>query len=95
MQVFSNKGENASSVVGPRPMEWSTVPYSAPLAPGQMESSRPQVWNHQLIMLLSSHQSVIYTMKFKPAGLDVAFGSHDREIFLWNVHRDCKNFMVL
>ncbi|KAK9138638.1 hypothetical protein Sjap_009232 [Stephania japonica] len=23
------------------------------------------------------------------------FGSHDKEIFLWNVHGDCKNFMVL
>lgn len=47
------------------------------------------------IMLLTGHQSAIYTMKFNPSGTIVASGSHDREIFLWNVYGDCKNFMVL
>ncbi|KAJ7947439.1 U5 small nuclear ribonucleoprotein 40 kDa [Quillaja saponaria] len=46
-------------------------------------------------MLLAGHQSAIYTLKFNPAGTVIASGSHDREIFRWNVHGDCKNFMVL
>ena len=94
MQVFPSEGESALSVVGPRPMEWSTVPYNAPQAPGPNGKQRTSSLESP-IMLLSGHQSAIYTMKFNPAGSVVASGSHDREIFLWNVHGDCKNFMVL
>ncbi|KAJ6807188.1 U5 small nuclear ribonucleoprotein 40 kDa protein [Iris pallida] len=47
------------------------------------------------IMLLTGHQSAIYTMKFNPSGTVIASGSHDKDIFLWHVHGDCKNFAVL
>ena len=40
-------------------------------------------------------QGEVLTMKFNPEGTVVASGSHDRHIFLWNVHGDCKNFMLL
>jgi Prp8 binding protein len=46
-------------------------------------------------MLLTSHQSAIYCMKFNPVGTVIASGSHDKGIFLLYVHGDCKNFMVL
>lgn len=46
-------------------------------------------------MLLSGQMSVTYTTRFNPDGNMIAFGSNDKEIFLWNVHKDCKNFMVL
>ncbi|TKY62871.1 U5 small nuclear ribonucleoprotein 40 kDa protein [Spatholobus suberectus] len=94
MQVYPGEGENALSVVGPRPMEWSTVPYNGPRAPGPNGKQRTSSLESP-IMLLLGHQSAIYTMKFNPAGSVVASGSHDREIFLWNVHGDCKNFVVL
>ena len=94
MEVIQSGGDNALSTVGPRPMEWSTVPYGAPQGPGPNGKQRTSSLESP-IMLLSGHQSTIYTMKFNPAGTVVASGSHDREIFLWNVHGDCKNFMVL
>ncbi|KAK7827635.1 u5 small nuclear ribonucleoprotein 40 kda protein [Quercus suber] len=94
MEFILSGGENALSTVGPRPMEWSTVPYSTPQAPGPNGKQRTLSLESQ-IMLLTGHQSAIYTMKFNPAGTVVASGSHDKEIFLWNVHEDCKNFMVL
>lgn len=47
------------------------------------------------IMLLSGHKSAIYTTKFNPAGTVLASGSHDRDIFLWEVKGECKNYMVL
>lgn len=46
-------------------------------------------------MLLTGHQSAVYCMKFNPAGTVIASGSHDKDIFLWYVHGDCKNYMVL
>ncbi|KAL5724134.1 U5 small nuclear ribonucleoprotein [Ranunculus cassubicifolius] len=94
MQAISREGESALSMAGPRPMEWSTVPYNPPQAPipnGKQRTSSLE----SPIMLLAGHQSVIYTMKFNPSGTVVASGSHDREIFLWNTHGECKNFMVL
>ncbi|KAI6699087.1 hypothetical protein NL676_019206 [Syzygium grande] len=94
MQVVPREGENALSVAGPRPMEWSTIPYSAPQGP--MPNGRQRTSSLESpIMLLTGHPSAIYTMKFNPAGTVIASGSHDREIFLWNVHGDCKNYMVL
>jgi Prp8 binding protein len=34
-------------------------------------------------------------MKFNPDGNVIASGSHDKEIFLWYIHGECKNFMVM
>lgn len=95
MQPLPRDGESALSVVGPRPMEWSTVPYSAPPQPGANGKQQRTSSLESPIMLLTGHQSAVYTMKFNPAGTIIASGSHDREIFLWNVHGECKNFMVL
>lgn len=47
------------------------------------------------IMLLTGHGSAVYTMKFNPQGTAIASGSHDKDIFLWNVQGDCENYMVL
>ncbi|OVA05157.1 WD40 repeat [Macleaya cordata] len=94
MQAVSREGGNALALGGPRPMEWSTVPYNTPQAPGSIGKQRTSGLESP-IMLLAGHQSAIYTMKFNPAGTIIASGSHDREIFLWNVHGECKNFMVL
>jgi len=67
--------------------ELSTVTYGdGPRRTSSLESP---------IMLLTGHHAAIYTMKFNPTGTVIASGSHEREIFLWNVHGDCKNFMVL
>lgn len=95
MQIVptSGEGESALSVAGPRPVEWSTVPYSAPQVPGPNGKRTSSLQSP--IMLLTGHHSAIYTMKFNPSGTVVASGSHDKEIFLWNVQGDCKNFMVL
>ncbi|MED6215999.1 hypothetical protein PIB30_003646 [Stylosanthes scabra] len=94
MQGFPSEGENALSVVGPKPMEWSTVPFSGPQVPGPNGKKRTSSLESP-IMLLAGHQSAIYTMKFNPSGSVIASGSHDREIFLWNTYGECKNFMVL
>ena len=45
------------------------------------------------IMLLTGHQGAIYTMKFHPEGKIIASGSHDKDIFLWNVYGENDNFM--
>ena len=45
-------------------------------------------------MLVSGLQIVIYTAKFNLDGNLIAFGSNDKN-FQWNVHGDCRNFMVL
>jgi len=67
--------------------ELSTVTYGdGPRRTSSLESP---------IMLLTGHHAAIYTMKFNRTGTVIASGSHEREIFLWNVHGDCKNFMVL
>lgn len=81
--------ETALSVVGPKPTELSTFTHGGPN--GKQRSSSLEA----PIMLLAGHQSSIYSMKFNPSGTVIASGSHDRDIFLWNVHGDCKNFMVL
>ncbi|GBG69530.1 hypothetical protein CBR_g4366 [Chara braunii] len=47
------------------------------------------------VMLLSGHAAGVFTMKFNPAGTVLASGSQDKDIFLWNYHGDCDNFMVL
>ncbi|XWS09441.1 hypothetical protein CRYUN_Cryun40dG0084800 [Craigia yunnanensis] len=91
MEIVSRDGENALS--GPRPMEWSTVPY-APQGPDRNRNKRTSSLESP-IMLLTGHQSAIYTMKFNPAGTVVASDRMTMNFFLWNVHGDCKNFMVL
>ncbi|KAG6732252.1 hypothetical protein I3842_01G168000 [Carya illinoinensis] len=82
MEVVPVWGENALSTAGRRPMEWSTIPYSSPQAPGPNGKQRTSSLESP-VMLLMGHQSAIYTMKFNPSGTVVASGSHDREIFLW------------
>ncbi|KAL3565665.1 hypothetical protein D5086_033711 [Populus alba] len=82
MQVVPRESESALSVSGPRPMEWSTVPYTGSQAPGHNGKQRRSSLESP-IMLLTGHQSAIYTMKFNPAGNVIASGSHDKEIFLW------------
>lgn len=94
MQVVPRESESALSVSGPRPMEWSTVPYTGSQAPGHNGKQRRSSLESP-IMLLTGHQSAIYTMKFNPAGNVIASGSHDKEIFLWYMHGECKNFMVM
>lgn len=89
------EGGNSLALSGPRPgAEWATVPYGGAaqqaLLPPQKASSLESP-----IMLLTGHQSAVYTMKFNPSGSVIASGSHDRDIFLWNTTGDCKNFMVL
>ncbi|XP_015071049.1 U5 small nuclear ribonucleoprotein 40 kDa protein isoform X1 [Solanum pennellii] len=86
--------ESALSVMGPRPMELSVVLPRGPQGLGPNGKPRTSSLESP-IMLLSGHQSAVYTMKFNPAGTIIASGSHDKEIFLWNVRGDCKNFMVL
>ncbi|KAL1826999.1 uncharacterized protein LOC108205791 [Daucus carota subsp. sativus] len=94
MQALHRDGESSLSLMGPRPMELSTAPHGgshASRSNGKQRTSNLE----SPIMLLTGHQSAVYTMKFNPTGNVIASGSHDREIFLWNVHGECKNFMVL
>uniref|UniRef100_A0A803LYG3 Reverse transcriptase/retrotransposon-derived protein RNase H-like domain-containing protein n=1 Tax=Chenopodium quinoa TaxID=63459 RepID=A0A803LYG3_CHEQI len=63
MLATTNNNESALSVAGPRPMEWSTVPYNAPQAPGPNGRQRTSSLESP-IMLLTGHQSAVYTMKF-------------------------------
>ncbi|KAG6408432.1 hypothetical protein SASPL_131444 [Salvia splendens] len=87
--------ESALSVVGPKPIELSTFTHSFG-PPGAGSNGKQRTSSLEApIMLLTGHQSAVYSMKFNPAGTVIASGSHDRDIFLWNVHGDCKNFMVL
>ncbi|XVF29586.1 hypothetical protein REPUB_Repub15cG0134700 [Reevesia pubescens] len=78
MEIVPREGENA--LLGPRPMEWSTVPY-APQGPDRIGNKRTPSLESP-IMLLTGHQSAVYTMKFNPAGTVVASGSHDRNFSL-------------
>ncbi|KAG1347041.1 U5 small nuclear ribonucleoprotein 40 kDa protein [Cocos nucifera] len=92
--MLAASSDHALAVAGPRPgNELTTVPQSfqVPGPGGQQRTSSLE----SPIMLLTGHQSAVYTMKFNPAGTVIASGSHDRDIFLWYVHGDCKNFMVL
>jgi len=46
-------------------------------------------------MLLSGHAAAVYTIKFDPSGQNIASGSYDKNVFLWNVYGDCSNYNVL
>ncbi|KAI8620824.1 WD repeat protein 57 [Chytriomyces sp. MP71] len=47
------------------------------------------------IMLLTGHESEVFSAKFSPNGQNVASGSFDRLIYLWNTYGECKNYNVL
>jgi Prp8 binding protein len=93
--MFSAPGNNSLALAAPRPgMELANAqqhPFQA-LGPGGKQRTSSL---EAPIMLLTGHQSAIYCTKFNPAGTVIASGSHDRDIFLWYVHGECKNFMVL
>ena len=77
MEIVSRDGENALS--GSRPMEWSTVPY-APQGPDRNGNKRTSSLESP-IMLLTGHQSAIYTMKFNLAGTVVASDRMTKKTF--------------
>ncbi|KMZ74558.1 putative WD-repeat protein [Zostera marina] len=86
-------GENSLAISAPR-LDQVTVPFIGSQARGPNGKPRTSSLESP-IMLLTGHQSGIYTMKFNPAGTVIASGSHDRDIFLWYIHGECKNYMVL
>ncbi|ORY44428.1 WD40 repeat-like protein [Rhizoclosmatium globosum] len=47
------------------------------------------------IMLLTGHQSEVFSAKFSPDGSHLASGSFDRLIYLWDTYGECKNYNVL
>ncbi|KAI9327052.1 CG3436-like protein [Obelidium mucronatum] len=47
------------------------------------------------IMLLTGHQSEVFSTKFSPDGQHLASGSFDRLIYLWDTYGECKNYNVL
>ncbi|KNE61382.1 hypothetical protein AMAG_06211 [Allomyces macrogynus ATCC 38327] len=47
------------------------------------------------IMLLTGHESDVHTVKFAHSGEFLASGSFDRNIYLWNIYGDCKNWGVM
>uniref|UniRef100_A0A2K1Y4Y7 Uncharacterized protein n=1 Tax=Populus trichocarpa TaxID=3694 RepID=A0A2K1Y4Y7_POPTR len=81
MQVVPREGESALSVSGPRPMEWSTVLYAGPQGPGKNGKQHKSSLESPIMLLTD--------------GNVIASGSHDKEIFLWYIHGECKNFMVM
>lgn len=46
-------------------------------------------------MLLTGHKAEIYGCKFNPDGQTLASVGAERQIFLWNVYDDCKNYSIL
>ncbi len=47
------------------------------------------------IMLLTGHAGEVFGVKFSPDGSVLASCSHDKHLYLWNVHGECDNYMVL
>ncbi|TPX75336.1 hypothetical protein CcCBS67573_g03378 [Chytriomyces confervae] len=47
------------------------------------------------IMLLTGHESEVFSAKFSPDGQSIASASFDRLVYLWNTYGDCKNYNVL
>lgn len=47
------------------------------------------------IVLLSGHESEIFSCKFSPDGNILASAGSDRKIFLWNVYGECENWTCL
>jgi len=46
-------------------------------------------------MQLTGHSAKVLSVKFDPTGKSIATGSFDRNIFLWDVYGECKNYGVL
>lgn len=46
-------------------------------------------------MLLTGHKAAVYSVRFNPAGDTLASGSFDKDIFLWDVYGECRNYNVL
>ncbi|KAH8490334.1 hypothetical protein H0E87_022751 [Populus deltoides] len=44
---------------------------------------------------VSGPRPMEWSTKFNPDGNVIASGSHDKEIFLWYIHGECKNLMVM
>uniref|UniRef100_A0ACD5UHW8 Uncharacterized protein n=1 Tax=Avena sativa TaxID=4498 RepID=A0ACD5UHW8_AVESA len=95
--MFSAPGNNSLALAAPRPgMELGNVQQHPNQALGFGPGGKQRSSSLEApIMLLTGHQSAVYCMKFNPAGTVIASGSHDKDIFLWYVHGDCKNYMVL
>ena len=47
------------------------------------------------IMLLTGHAGEVFGVKFSPDGTVLASCSHDKHLYLWNMHGECDNYMVL
>lgn len=57
-----------------------------------------QVKKHSMkgsTMLLTGHDSEIFTAKFHPNGMTMASAGADRSIFLWATRGDCENYAIL
>lgn len=46
-------------------------------------------------MLLTGHEGAIYSLCFDPSGQHLVSSSFDRQILLWDVYGECKNYNVL
>mmetsp|Transcript_5165 Transcript_5165/g.7155 ORF Transcript_5165/g.7155 Transcript_5165/m.7155 type:complete len:349 (+) Transcript_5165:62-1108(+) len=46
-------------------------------------------------MVLSGHGAAVYSIKFDPSGQNLASGSVDKTVLLWNVYGDCSNYNML
>lgn len=47
------------------------------------------------IMLLQGHEGMVMTSKFNPAGTYIASAGYDKQIFMWEVYGECRNFGVM
>lgn len=47
------------------------------------------------IMLLTGHDSEIFSAKFHPSGTSIASAGSDRSIYLWTTRGDCENYAIL
>jgi len=46
-------------------------------------------------VVLSGHEGAVLSISFDPTGKHLCSGSFDRQIFLWDVYGECKNYNVL
>ncbi|CAM9381370.1 unnamed protein product [Heterosigma akashiwo] len=46
-------------------------------------------------MLLTGHGAAVYSVKFDPSGQNLASGSFDKTVLLWNVYGECDNYNML